>query len=145
MYLDLKILTFYQTLELQNAGEPCHVIVSVWETHHHPRTMSPTGREPWKMCRTYNFFTGLRFPIVTQHAAAFSITTEVPDNMTKNCLKSPVATELFLPLHAPICIYLVRSGSTCRNKYKYTAQEKCLLEEQPEEMNVMSWPAIWDL
>lgn len=43
---DLKILTFYQTLELQNAGDPCQVIVSVWETHHHPRTMSPTGIEP---------------------------------------------------------------------------------------------------
>lgn len=43
----LKILTFYQTLELQNAGDPCQVIVSVWETHHHPRTMSPTGIEPW--------------------------------------------------------------------------------------------------
>lgn len=42
----LKILTFYQTLELQNAGDPCQVIVSVWETHHHPRTMSPTGIEP---------------------------------------------------------------------------------------------------
>uniref|UniRef100_A0A674NRP6 Glycerophosphocholine phosphodiesterase 1 n=1 Tax=Takifugu rubripes TaxID=31033 RepID=A0A674NRP6_TAKRU len=38
----LKILTFYQTLELQNAGDPCQVIVNVWETHHHPRTMSPT-------------------------------------------------------------------------------------------------------
>lgn len=68
-------------LELQNAGEPCQVIVSVWETHHHPRTMSPKGIEPlmrWlilkkKMCHTLNFFTGLRFPIFTQHATALTL------------------------------------------------------------------------
>uniref|UniRef100_A0A3B5K6Y1 Glycerophosphocholine phosphodiesterase 1 n=1 Tax=Takifugu rubripes TaxID=31033 RepID=A0A3B5K6Y1_TAKRU len=29
-------------LESKNAGDPCQVIVNVWETHHHPRTMSPT-------------------------------------------------------------------------------------------------------
>nr|XP_020459387.1 glycerophosphocholine phosphodiesterase GPCPD1 isoform X2 [Monopterus albus] len=31
-----------QTLELQSAGGPCQVIVNMWETHQHPRTMSPT-------------------------------------------------------------------------------------------------------
>uniref|UniRef100_A0A669C3L7 Glycerophosphocholine phosphodiesterase 1 n=1 Tax=Oreochromis niloticus TaxID=8128 RepID=A0A669C3L7_ORENI len=40
---DLKTLTLYQTLELQSAGGPCQVIVNMWETHHRPRTMSPTA------------------------------------------------------------------------------------------------------
>lgn len=43
----------YQTLEFQNAGDPCQVIVSVWETHHHPRTMSPTGIEPWMQWKLF--------------------------------------------------------------------------------------------
>ncbi|XP_033846734.1 glycerophosphocholine phosphodiesterase GPCPD1 [Periophthalmus magnuspinnatus] len=30
-------------LESKNAGGPCHVIVNVWETHHHPRTLTPTA------------------------------------------------------------------------------------------------------
>ncbi|KAK7906787.1 hypothetical protein WMY93_015399 [Mugilogobius chulae] len=29
-------------LESKSAGGPCQVIVNVWETHHHPRIMSPT-------------------------------------------------------------------------------------------------------
>lgn len=40
---NLKTLTLYPTLELQSAGGPCQVIVNMWETHHQPRTMSPTG------------------------------------------------------------------------------------------------------
>uniref|UniRef100_A0A665V772 Glycerophosphocholine phosphodiesterase 1 n=1 Tax=Echeneis naucrates TaxID=173247 RepID=A0A665V772_ECHNA len=32
-------------LESKSAGGPCQVIVNVWETHHHPRMMSPTGIE----------------------------------------------------------------------------------------------------
>lgn len=46
---DLKTLTLYQTLELQSAGGPCQVIVNMWETHHRPRTMSPTGIDQQKM------------------------------------------------------------------------------------------------
>ncbi|XP_029352406.1 glycerophosphocholine phosphodiesterase GPCPD1 isoform X2 [Echeneis naucrates] len=30
-------------LESKSAGGPCQVIVNVWETHHHPRMMSPTA------------------------------------------------------------------------------------------------------
>ncbi|KAG7240190.1 hypothetical protein INR49_027230 [Caranx melampygus] len=30
-------------LESKSAGGPCQVIVNMWETHHHPRTMSPTA------------------------------------------------------------------------------------------------------
>ncbi|TDH00218.1 hypothetical protein EPR50_G00186110 [Perca flavescens] len=30
-------------LEPKSAGDPCQVIVNVWETHQQPRTMSPTG------------------------------------------------------------------------------------------------------
>lgn len=45
---DLKTLTLYQTLELQSAGGPCQVIVNMWETHHRPRTMSPTGIDQQK-------------------------------------------------------------------------------------------------
>ncbi|XP_034435629.1 glycerophosphocholine phosphodiesterase GPCPD1 [Hippoglossus hippoglossus] len=30
-------------LESKSADGPCQVIVNVWETHHHPRTMSPTA------------------------------------------------------------------------------------------------------
>lgn len=30
-------------LEPKSAGGPCQVIVKMWETHHQPRTMSPTG------------------------------------------------------------------------------------------------------
>ncbi|KAI3364535.1 hypothetical protein L3Q82_011322 [Scortum barcoo] len=30
-------------LESKNADGPCHVIVNMWETHHQPRTMSPTA------------------------------------------------------------------------------------------------------
>ncbi|XP_044026142.1 glycerophosphocholine phosphodiesterase GPCPD1 isoform X2 [Siniperca chuatsi] len=30
-------------LEAKSAGGPCQVIVSMWETHHQPRTMSPTA------------------------------------------------------------------------------------------------------
>ncbi|XP_061609026.1 glycerophosphocholine phosphodiesterase GPCPD1 isoform X1 [Phyllopteryx taeniolatus] len=30
-------------LEAKSAGGPCQVIVNVWESHHHPRTMSPTA------------------------------------------------------------------------------------------------------
>uniref|UniRef100_A0A3Q1DHR8 Glycerophosphocholine phosphodiesterase 1 n=1 Tax=Amphiprion ocellaris TaxID=80972 RepID=A0A3Q1DHR8_AMPOC len=32
-------------LESKSAGGPCQVIVNMWETHHQPRTMSPTGIE----------------------------------------------------------------------------------------------------
>lgn len=48
MCLILKTLTLYQTLGLQSAGGPCQVIVNMWETHHQPRTMSPTGIEQQK-------------------------------------------------------------------------------------------------
>lgn len=41
----MKTLTLYQTLELQSADRPCHVIVNMWETHQQPRTMCPTGIE----------------------------------------------------------------------------------------------------
>ncbi|XP_050927929.1 glycerophosphocholine phosphodiesterase GPCPD1 isoform X2 [Lates calcarifer] len=30
-------------LESKSAGGPCQVIVNMWETHHHPRTMCPTA------------------------------------------------------------------------------------------------------
>ncbi|XP_068610270.1 glycerophosphocholine phosphodiesterase GPCPD1 isoform X2 [Brachionichthys hirsutus] len=30
-------------LQPKSAGGPCQVIVKIWETHHQPRTMSPTG------------------------------------------------------------------------------------------------------
>lgn len=40
---DLWTLTLYQTLKLQSAGGPSQVIVNMWETHHRPRTMNPTG------------------------------------------------------------------------------------------------------
>uniref|UniRef100_A0A7N6BUE2 Glycerophosphocholine phosphodiesterase 1 n=1 Tax=Anabas testudineus TaxID=64144 RepID=A0A7N6BUE2_ANATE len=36
-------------LESKNAGGPCQVIVNMWETHHHPRTMIPTGIEQQKI------------------------------------------------------------------------------------------------
>uniref|UniRef100_A0A4W6E0P4 Glycerophosphocholine phosphodiesterase 1 n=1 Tax=Lates calcarifer TaxID=8187 RepID=A0A4W6E0P4_LATCA len=36
-------------LESKSAGGPCQVIVNMWETHHHPRTMCPTGIEQQKM------------------------------------------------------------------------------------------------
>ncbi|XP_072218436.1 glycerophosphocholine phosphodiesterase GPCPD1 [Leuresthes tenuis] len=32
-------------LESKNAGGPCQVIVNMWETHHRPRTMSPTASQ----------------------------------------------------------------------------------------------------
>uniref|UniRef100_A0A671U3M4 Glycerophosphocholine phosphodiesterase 1 n=1 Tax=Sparus aurata TaxID=8175 RepID=A0A671U3M4_SPAAU len=35
-------------LESKSAGGPCQVIVNMWETHHQPRTMSPTGIEQQK-------------------------------------------------------------------------------------------------
>lgn len=46
---DLKSLTLFQTLELQSAGGPCQVIINMWETHHQPRTMIPTGIELQKL------------------------------------------------------------------------------------------------
>uniref|UniRef100_A0A672HN67 Glycerophosphocholine phosphodiesterase 1 n=1 Tax=Salarias fasciatus TaxID=181472 RepID=A0A672HN67_SALFA len=32
-------------LDSKSAGGPCQVIVNMWETHHHPRTMSPTASQ----------------------------------------------------------------------------------------------------
>uniref|UniRef100_A0A3Q2PXB9 Glycerophosphocholine phosphodiesterase 1 n=1 Tax=Fundulus heteroclitus TaxID=8078 RepID=A0A3Q2PXB9_FUNHE len=42
---DLKTLTLYPILELQSAGGPSQVVVNLWETHHQPRTMSPTDAQ----------------------------------------------------------------------------------------------------
>uniref|UniRef100_A0A3Q4N425 Glycerophosphocholine phosphodiesterase 1 n=1 Tax=Neolamprologus brichardi TaxID=32507 RepID=A0A3Q4N425_NEOBR len=35
-------------LQSKSAGGPCQVIVNMWETHHRPRTMSPTGIDQQK-------------------------------------------------------------------------------------------------
>uniref|UniRef100_A0A3P9PR34 Glycerophosphocholine phosphodiesterase 1 n=1 Tax=Poecilia reticulata TaxID=8081 RepID=A0A3P9PR34_POERE len=42
-------------LESKSAGGPCQVIVNLWETHHQPRTMSPTGINQQQQQKQFGF------------------------------------------------------------------------------------------
>lgn len=110
------------------------MIVSAWETHHHPRTMSPTGIEPWMRWLVLEKYVMLiissrssQFPVVTQHATAVSVNTMwSPIKWLKAVWK--VMAVFFFPL-PHVFIYLVRSSSTCQTKYNAQCAAQ---EEQPQ-------------
>lgn len=111
-------------LESKSAGGPCQVIVNMWETHHRPRTMSPTATHQNINDGQFGFHNGI------------------------NCVDSgwlTCQTEIRLRLHhsnkAPVSITKKKfKNSRFRIKLTLEGVEE---EEDDEEENELS-PSSWN-